>query len=189
MNTYKELWTFLKSPVYLEDQNTDSRYRSKTFVRLLFLALAISMVLGMLISASENLIGLDLGKHAIEKAFEDYSLWVVFALGIIVAPLMEELIFRWPLYLFKDKSYFKAVFWVFTLLFGYIHLSNYAVTTSIVVFSLILVLPQILLGSILGFIRVRFGLSWAIALHAAYNLILLGPILLMTALDIPIPTE
>lgn len=189
MTTFKDFWAFLKNPVYREDENTDLRYRLKTFKILLVLALAISIVLGMLISAGEHLIGLDLGEHAIEKAFEDYSLWVVFALGIIVAPVMEELIFRGPLYLFKDKSYFKVIFWILTLLFGYIHLSNYEINTSIILFSLFLVLPQIVLGSILGFIRVRFGLLWAIGLHAAYNLILLGPILLMTALDIPIPTE
>jgi len=110
-------------------------------------------------------------------------------LAIVVAPLFEELIFRGPLVLFKDKSYFRIVFWVLTLLFGYVHLSNYELTSSNIIFSPFLVLPQICVGAIFGFLRVRFELLWAIGLHAAYNLVLMGPVLLFIALDIPLLNE
>lgn len=189
MSVFAALWVFIKNPVYREDEHTDPKYRWKVFAFLLILSLLISMSWGFLLSMGETLIEFDLGEHALEKAFEDYSLWAVFILAIVVAPIIEELVFRAPMVLFKGKGYFKIVFWVLTLLFGFVHLTNYEITSSIMIFSLFLVLPQIVLGALLGFIRVRFGLIWAIGLHAVYNLILLGPVLLMTALDIPIPTE
>jgi hypothetical protein len=52
--------------------------------------------------------------------------------------------------------------------------------------SPLLVAPQLTVGVFLGFIRVRFGLNWAIALHAFYNLILVGPAILLKALNPPL---
>lgn len=189
MNIIEELWDFLRNPIYTEDENMDSKYRLRAFTVLLALVLVIALCWGGLLTLSESLFNLELGEHALETAFEDYPLWGVFILAVIVAPLFEELIFRGPMVFFKDKGYFKIVFWILTLLFGYVHLSNYEITTSIIIFSLFLVMPQIILGAILGFIRVKFGLVWAIAFHAVYNFVLLGPVLLLTALDIPIPTS
>lgn len=183
------LWQFLKNPVYQEDENTNLKYRQKVFVRLLIYALVINIGLGFVIGFLEPVFGLDLGTHAIDKALEEYSLPFLFFAAVILAPLMEEVIFRGPMLFFRDKTYFKIVFWLLTLLFGFYHITNFEITTTVLLLSPLLVLPQIIVGAILGFVRVRFNLLWAIGLHAIYNLILLGPLLLMTALDIPIPTE
>jgi len=188
LNIVEALWVFLRDPIYTEDENVDLKYRLRIFMILLALVMVIALCWGGLLTLSESLFNLELGEHALETAFNDYPLWGVFAMAVIVAPLLEELIFRGPMVYFRNQGYFKIVFWVLTLLFGYVHLSNYEITTSILLFSPFLVMPQIILGAILGFIRVKFGLIWAIALHAIYNFVLLGPVLLLTALDIPIPT-
>lgn len=185
----ERLWHFLKNPVYHEDENTDLKYRQKIFVRLLIYALVVNISLGFVIGLLEPVFGLDLGTHAIDKVLEEYSLPFLFFSAVILAPLMEEVIFRGPMVFFKDKPYFKIVFWLLTLVFGFYHITNFEMTTTVLLLSPLLVLPQIIVGAILGFIRVRFNLIWAIGLHAAYNLILMGPILLAAAFDIPIPTE
>lgn len=185
----ERLWHFLKNPVYEEDVNTDPKYRQKVFVRLLIYALVVNIGLGFAIGLLEPVFGLDLGTHAIDKVLEEYSLPFLFFSAVILAPLIEEVIFRGPMVFFRGKPYFKTVFWLLTLIFGFYHITNFEITTTVLLLSPLLVLPQIIVGAILGFVRVRFGLLWAIGLHAVYNLVLLGPILLAFAFDIPIPTE
>jgi len=186
---FDQLWHFLKTPVYDEDENTDLKYRQKVIVRLLIYALVINIGLGFVIGLLEPVFGLDLGTHAIDKVLEEYSLPFLIFAAVILAPLIEEIIFRGPMIYFRNKPYFKIVFWLLTLIFGFYHITNFEITTIILFLSPLLVLPQIIVGAILGFVRVRFNLLWAIGLHAAYNLILMGPIILMTALDISIPME
>ena len=55
------------------------------------------------------------------------------------------------------------------LLFGFVHITNFDFTTSVLLLSPILVLPQLLVGGYFGYIRVRFGLQWSILLHGSYN--------------------
>lgn len=180
------VWEFLKNPVYQEDENTDFKYRFLILLRLLGIGLVISVLLGALIGALETIFSLDFGTHAIETALEEYSPWFLFFAAVILAPLFEEFIFRGPMVFFKDKPYFKYVFYALTLIFGFYHITNFEMNTTILLLSPLLVAPQISIGAILGFIRVRFGLLWSIALHAIYNLILMGPVLVMQLLDIPL---
>ncbi|NAS13515.1 CPBP family intramembrane glutamic endopeptidase [Poritiphilus flavus] len=182
----KEVLQFLKHPVYEPDENRDLGYRITVFVRLLILSLAISIVIGIVIGGLESLVNIDLGQHAMDLLLEQYSLTFIGFLAIVVAPLLEEFFFRGPLVFFKKSSFFKLIFYLFTLAFGFYHITNFEITTTILVLSPLLVAPQLSVGVFLGFIRVRFGLIWAILLHACYNLVLVGPILLLRVLDIPL---
>ncbi|EMR00872.1 CPBP family intramembrane glutamic endopeptidase [Cesiribacter andamanensis] len=69
---------------------------------------------------------------------------------------------------------YRWIFWGSTLLFALVHLINFKPTAQVLLFAPLLVLPQFLLGLILGYVRVRQGLGWAIALHGVYNFIILG---------------
>lgn len=180
----KQIWEFFKNPIYQEDTNTDFKYRLTVFGRLLIYTLAISFVLGMVIGSLETLFKLDVGKHAIEDFLDNYSAWFLFGAAVILAPLIEELCFRGPLLFFKESPFFKHIFYLFTFVFGFYHITNFELTTTTLLLSPILVAPQISAGLFLGFIRVRFGLPWAIALHACYNLILVGPVIIMLIFDI-----
>lgn len=62
---------------------------------------------------------------------------------------------------------FPALFWFSTLAFALVHLANFEEGSLAVLLPL--VLPQFILGSMLGYVRVRFGLWSSIALHAAHN--------------------
>lgn len=67
--------------------------------------------------------------------------------------------------------YFGVIVWAQALLFGAIHLGNYADLTNPL--GLAVVLPQVLGGLLLAFIRTRAGLAAGMAYHAGYNALVL----------------
>ncbi len=181
-----KIWEFVKHPIYLEDKNLDFKYRLDVFGRLLVYALLLSITFSFLIGLLEELGLLVVGEHAIEELFEKYPLPVIVLLAVAIAPILEELIFRAPLVLFKKSRFFNLIFYLFTLVFGFYHITNFEITTTVLLFLPLLVAPQIGVGFFLGFIRVRFGLLWAIALHAAYNMILFLPVLILKLFNLPL---
>ncbi len=68
--------------------------------------------------------------------------------------------------------YFPIFFWLSTLAFALVHIFNFQQGSLAVLLPL--VLPQFVLGGLLGYIRVRIGLSAAIVLHALHNATALG---------------
>lgn len=181
-----KLWLFLLHPNYQEDENIGFNYRATILFRLLVIGIFASILLGALISLIASIFSLDFGTHAIETAMKDYSPWYILFAAVILAPFMEESIFRGPLVFFKSKPYFKYVFYTLTLIFGFYHITNFEISPTIILLAPILVSPQLIIGVILGYIRVRFGLWWSIALHAIYNLVLIAPICLIQIFNIPL---
>jgi membrane protease YdiL (CAAX protease family) len=70
------------------------------------------------------------------------------------------------------RNRFRWIFYCSVLLFGCVHVSNYA-PFGILTFLLapLLTLPQIVMGIGFGYVRVRYGLLYAIFLHGFINLI------------------
>ena len=174
MDLAKEVLDFFKKPVIAKDQNTNWNYRLNVFFKLLLLGLATGFVISPMLSLLEALEIINLENHAAEQMMKDFSKTQIFLFGVVLAPFFEELIFRGPLTAFKNPKHFGIAFYVFTILFGLVHITNFEITRNIILLSPLLVLPQIILGGYLGFIRIRFGLPWSIALHATYNAILIG---------------
>lgn len=189
MNTEKtilgQIFGFLKTPVYQEDKTSDLNQKYRIFARLLFYALALSYALGLLNQSLETLFDWDIGKHASED-FMEASPWLLFLMAVVLAPLLEELFFRGPLLFFKDSPFFPHAFYLLTLVFGFYHILNFEFTSATLWLSPLLVAPQLSVGVFLGFVRVRFGLIWSMALHAAYNLILIGPFIVLRIFDLPL---
>ncbi|MEQ6124168.1 CPBP family glutamic-type intramembrane protease [Pseudotenacibaculum sp. MALMAid0570] len=199
MNTLTDLFKFLKNPVLESDPNTNLLYKLKVFIILLITCFTISFFLSIIIGIiySSGLIENDY--HAFDD-LKELSNYKIFLIVAVMAPLIEEAIFRAPLVLFKSplKLYMKPIpfsnwkivfptinirflenpkvfriaFYLFSIAFGFIHLFNYQLDTFIILFSPILISPQLVLGLVFGFIRVRLGLPWAILIHSAYNGIL-----------------
>ncbi|WP_075344419.1 CPBP family intramembrane glutamic endopeptidase [Tenacibaculum agarivorans] len=169
MNTFKELISYLKNPVLESDTNTDLQYRLTKFFHLLIISIITATLLTPLFSLVEALGLVNMESHAMKDIMNQFSKTQVFLLAAIVAPLLEELFFRAPITLFKDKSTFRILFYLFAVFFGFVHITNFELTPNVLLLSPILVAPQVILGGYLGFIRVRFGLQWSIVLHATYN--------------------
>ncbi|WP_409432577.1 type II CAAX prenyl endopeptidase Rce1 family protein [Litorimonas sp. RW-G-Af-16] len=69
------------------------------------------------------------------------------------------------------RRVFPYVFWAMAVLFGLIHLGNFT-DEGLGLLAVIVILPQFVMGAVLGFVRMRFGLIAAILFHAAYNAIM-----------------
>lgn len=78
------------------------------------------------------------------------------------------------------NRYSRFIFYGIALLFGIIHIGNY--DAEVWSFLPILVFPQIVIGLILGFVRLRYGLAWGMLLHAFHNGVLLLPVFLVQIL-------
>lgn len=108
--------------------------------------------------------------------------------SIIYATFRSKIEFVWPLsvvfisifclLLFFNRnkielfisSKFKYFFYASALFFGLIHTSNFTGNIyAIVGFSFILGSPQIVLGLILGYIRMNYGLIYSILFHMLVN--------------------
>lgn len=106
------------------------------------------------------------------------KLFTGFTLGISVFAVLSiaVVVFLW---LWESKTkrtrfvnvYFKYHFYFTAIIFGLVHISNYNNPFKFGFSVLLLVLPQTFVGFILGYVRMRFGVSKSIIMHAAYNFI------------------
>jgi len=67
------------------------------------------------------------------------------------------------------QKVFPYAFWGSCIAFGLMHLANYQGGDMGLLMPLI-VLPQFLIGIVLGFVRMRYGLMCAMVFHGSYNL-------------------
>ncbi|WP_155212801.1 CPBP family intramembrane glutamic endopeptidase [Fulvivirga aurantia] len=208
--TLKSLLSFLKSPA------DSSKLRQLTFkekfptiIALLIIGLIASFAVLFLVSFIEEFVSIDLGNHAVEEILkENPVLSAIF--GIIIAPILEELLFRswltfrrayfflWiPITFYKwlNKSsefiafkkvktqwnkIYPFIFYFSALIFGLVHASNFENYMDYLWFAPLITLPQIILGGTFGYVRVKFGLVYSMLLHGLHNLVLLGPVILFT---------
>ena len=179
ISTFNTLFQYIKSPDCNALEDISISKKINILASTLFISLVLCMGLAILIGIIDHFGFINMDKHASSELFDKYSKGTVFFLVVILAPVIEETIFRGPITLFsKYKKSFKYIFYGFALVFGYIHIFNFEVSTSVILLSPILVAPQILLGLFLGYIRVKLGLIYSIALHALYNGVLTIPVLL-----------
>jgi len=69
----------------------------------------------------------------------------------------------------------KLIFFLLLFSFTLRHLDNYVLTSTVLLFSPILLLPQFISGVFFSFVRVRFGFVYSIFFHMMINLIALSP--------------
>ena len=70
------------------------------------------------------------------------------------------------------EHHFYIPFWLLTVAFALLHLSNFG--DFPLHFAPFLVLPQFVLGAILGYVRTGFGFVYAVLFHALHNGVLVG---------------
>lgn len=100
-----------------------------------------------------------------------YSMLGLAALATILLLTLRDIAYRGLQGLYQ--RHYAWVFYGATLLFALVHLINFKADLHILVYAPVLVLPQFLLGLVLGYVRVRLGIGWAMALHGLYNTIIL----------------
>ena len=161
----QELIAFLKKPTLKKDENINFKYRLKSFIYLLIISLLTSICLSPIFAIIQETGLVNMDEHAMDEMMKKVSKPMLFFLVVIAAPFIEEFIFRGPITLFKNSKKFTIVFYSFAILFGFIHITNFTITKNVLLLAPFLVILQIFLGAYFGFIRIRFGLFWSIALH------------------------
>jgi membrane protease YdiL (CAAX protease family) len=73
------------------------------------------------------------------------------------------------------ETKYRYIFLSSFLSFGLLHIFNYSDRDSILTLSLVLTLPQILVGIVLSYVRVQYGFWYAVFMHSFYNAMLLIP--------------
>jgi hypothetical protein len=71
------------------------------------------------------------------------------------------------------KNHFTVIFYISVLAFGTIHLLNFKLTTDSLYFLPFIVLPQLIAGTMLGYIKISYSFMHGIAFHMLINLMIL----------------
>ncbi len=96
-----------------------------------------------------------------------------FSIFLIIVILITGLYSRKNIENFISKK-FKYFFYASAIIFGLLHATNFTGNVYLIIgFSFILGGPQIILGLILGFIRMKYGLIYSILFHFIINSTLL----------------
>lgn len=187
---WDSLLSFAKNPRLDPLSETFWRQPMRVFPYLLAIDFLLMIPLMGILSAT----GVEDTEHELMNLLDDP--FVLFGMAVILAPILEELFFRFPIgrlwnvptKFFGEggdespkvnwwSSNFKIIFWIFTLLFAAVHFSNFASTVSMYL-APILVLPQLVLGIMLGYIRVGWGTRYSMLFHGIHNAIPLSMLLL-----------
>lgn len=191
---------FLKHPQekFSENQNLENKF--KYLLVLFIIELPIMFVLNIVIQLVAEFGSINLEEHKINSLLFEHDFLIVFIYGAVLMPIIEEVIFRLylkfkynlPIQLYllffrisntadyremqlkkQWHKYYSFIFYFSAILFGFFHIINYSITINVILLAPFLVLPQILIGLFLGFLRVRFNLFMGILFHIFHNVIFL----------------
>lgn len=172
--TFLEFLSYLKNPILKKDENSSKNHRFKILIHILLFCIIAASISTPLFNLFDELGWISLDNHKVEKVFKNLPWLAILLVGGIIVPFLEELLFRAPITLFKKPNSFKYAFYFFAIVFGLVHITNFQLTTTVLLLAPILVLPQLFAGFALGFLRIRFGLRWAVLLHCVYNIFFLS---------------
>ncbi len=113
-------------------------------------------------------------------------------LGLATLITVLMLTFRQTTAILLERLYLQHYGWVFygaSILFALMHLINFDTERHILLMAPLLVLPQFLLGLLLGYLRIQLGIVWAIALHGVYNGLILAIAFSGMQLETPTPAS
>lgn len=101
--------------------------------------------------------------------------WVPFALTFLYLAFLLFAVLR------KKTPELKWVIFISAVLFGLVHMANYSEFDYGKYFYLIPILigSQVVGGLLLGYVRLNYGMKWAILNHASFNAILFLPTLFL----------
>lgn len=194
MNTIKSLFSFLRNPK--DEKDTESLFstKMKIFALLFGFEVFVMILLAGVINLLDSSGLVDLSEHELGDMMESLPIYVMLLMGVVIIPVLEECIFRFFLRYERNivlrmiakitneekvlnswKNNYRFIFYFSAFCFGYAHIFNFGtLSTNVILFSPLLILPQFFMGSVAGYLRVRFGFIWSCALHFCHNLLFIG---------------
>lgn len=111
--------------------------------------------------------------YALTKSVLGIYIVIPSSILILILPYIPGLFIQIETIVNKNaRKFFPAIFYIISLIFGFLHITNFDHLTKTQYFiSPAIVFYQILLGFYLGFLRVRFkwGIIYSIVTHAVFN--------------------
>lgn len=157
---------YVKSPVHMEPDFRNPKYSLSLLFSGFFVLFLVQM---FALQVMSTVLNLDEIPHAMEDMLAQFPMYVIFILAVVLAPIIEEMLFRFPIVFFR--RWFGVAFYAFTLVFAYLHVYNFSLEGSQVWLTPILILPQLILGFYLAFVRMHFSIFHSMAIHCLNNLI------------------
>jgi membrane protease YdiL (CAAX protease family) len=196
----RDFLAFLKNPAEKADAVQTRSEKAKKLFTLLMIDIPVMGVLICVLSGIQALGLFDLHNNKFNQLFLTIPVWPLTFILVILIPFFEELIFRLYLrykynYLLRflvsttsvagEVNHEKAgnwakqfwirrynvIFYFSAILFGFYHLANYKISPMILLFSPIIVAPQIIAGLFFGYLRVRHDLLLGFSMHGLHNVI------------------
>jgi membrane protease YdiL (CAAX protease family) len=89
----------------------------------------------------------------------------------------EKIVQKVPLFLQKN---FRFLFYISSIAFAVLHITNYDIDLKTIWhFAPILIFPQLFLSFTISFVRMNYGFSWSIFMHALNNFVAVSPFLFL----------
>jgi membrane protease YdiL (CAAX protease family) len=191
-STLKDISGFLRKPTEIQDANQSTKQKIKRLSSLLVIDILLMIILSAIIGGFDKLGWVKTEDHQVALLIDLAPVWLVWILTVIIIPFFEEIIFRLPLrfktnYILRPFTFifpktkpailkfwnkrFGYIFYLFTIIFALIHISNYDFNSTIIYLIPFLVLPQFIMGLFLGYLRVRYNFVSAYLMHALHNAI------------------
>lgn len=215
MSLLKEIAAYSARPFFTAERD---RFSPEYLIKLTLLTTALALLVIIVASVLLSILGIEIPEQS--DVFKTTPKTQLLFLAVIVAPILEETIFRsWlgshggirtalpiiaafffiltfvgfssphatPILIIligalifyftrirprlgEDfiNGNFKYYFWISSIVFGLIHLSNYDMQSFNPALTL-LILPQLIAGFIFGYTRMRFGVLACMFTHGFYN--------------------
>jgi len=203
---YSDIFDFIRNP---KDQKAPIQTFSEKAKKLLWIIVLDIPVMGVLLLMLWGLKSSGIytdENHKILTLLQSFSFGAIIFMLLILAPVLEELIFRLylrykynfiaRLFIFgfiitgrtnKSKiedafkrfwfKQYRYIFYFSAIFFGFVHIFNYDYSIKMFLLIPLLTAPQIVMGVFLGYMRVRFGIFQSIILHTLHNAIFVVPAL------------
>lgn len=191
---FKNYLQFLKKPNPNPNHDkikTSDKWRTLlVFIVIDAILITPAVIIIILIQEFSNL---NINNHKLSDLSNELGIIGLIIFGSIIGPIIEEIIFRLPLN-YKRNYFFKLLgkaigkekvknfwfnnytifFYLFIAAFGLVHITNYKDESLVIILlAPILILPQIIGGTIISYLRMKIGFSWGFLEHAIFNLIVM----------------
>ncbi len=111
------------------------------------------------------------GDKISELSLQNIDGWLV-KIGIIFLFLIiHKYLLKEKFLNYINEKFYTLFFYSTIIVFGLLHISNFIhlVPNDIIIFSPIFVLPQIILGFFISYLRIKNGFIWGLFFHCFYN--------------------
>ncbi len=112
------------------------------------------------------------GDKITKMSLGNYLTWIKIIPILLVILFGKHFILERHLILIK-KTYFKIYFLTLSIVFGLLHIINFytVIPNNLLIFAPLFILPHIILGGFIGYLRIKNNFFIGLLFHCFYNLI------------------